>query len=231
MKYLIEGLRKREIMRTIEVFRDRKIKFEDKRKKITCYIAKENGEEIYVNLFQKANFKKGLMNVILLDENELKFLYSKSPKASEYIERLKNGGSVTRGFEIILTTDYDLVIQHELQHVFDNLIEFKTKEWEHEYRAYLGGLLFSKEPVQNNLNEIYRYNMKLRSTFGCKDDEPHYIAIEKLIKELEFSDRLKDSELRMISKILLDANYKEHTGKTYNEMLNELMEEAKGALI
>jgi len=227
MNYLVEGLRKREVMRTINVFKDRKIKFEERKKKITCYLTKEQGVEIYVNLVQKANFKSGLMNIILLDENELKYVYSKYEKANEYLERLKNGGSVTRGFEIILTTDYDLVIQHELQHVFDNLIEFKTSDWEHEYRAYLGGLHFSKEPVQNNLNEIYLYNMNLKRS-GCDENEPHYVASEKLIKELEFSDRLKDSDLRMISKILLDANYKEHMGKTYNEILEELIEETKG---
>jgi len=148
MQDIIEGLMKRELKRVISVYTDRKVEFIEKKNilKSSLFDAEKN-EIVGFDMPYKGFFNKGLINIYLVEPEQFKEY--KSNTINDFLYKLKMSGDVSTSANIFVTLNYNYIIQHELQHVFDNIICLKTPIWEHEYRAFLASLIYGEN--SNNI--------------------------------------------------------------------------------
>lgn len=241
MQEIIEGMA-RELKRAVSVYNDRKIVFTDKKNVLkTSLLDLETNEIVCFDMPYKGIFNQGLINVYLVEPEQFKEYESKT--INDFIFQLKVSGGVSTNTNIFVTLSHNYIIQHELQHVFDNLICLKTPIWEHEYRAFLASLIYCENPnnillllsnyvrptlkevgfdfFKNHLNRIIEEDKEINIV------EPHEVAILKLIIDLDNIQK-SEEQIRNTSKKLLDDNYKKNFGATYSDILGALEEELEG---
>jgi len=200
MENIVEGLRKRELKRAIDIYaNDRKIEFTDKKKVLkTSLFDTEKNEMIGFDIPYKGFFNKGLISVFLVDATKFEVYESKT--VNDFLNKLKVSGGISNASHIFVTENNNTIIQHSLQHVFDNLIGLKTPRWEQEYRACLASLIYADSPnnvfskmmdyVDPTLSEIeygfFKSNFKnIVFKDGVEQFEPSYIAVLKLVCDLD----------------------------------------------
>lgn len=152
------------------------------------------------------------------------------------------------------TENLESFLIHELQHSFDYYVgiipPIMEAHNESEYRAILAEIVFGKpEDVMNTYDKI-KYASILSETYieeslanlkKCvfnKKEYPHSWANMKILRELNYMDfknplrldiidSLSNEEIIERSKILLNNEYRRLTGKSYDELLDDLIEKAK----
>ena len=162
--------------------------------------------------YQKINF--GNLNLYVISNDDL------------YKLSLPFGGITS--FNVIFTSDRENTIQHELQHGFDNVlgVSYLFKPWEREYNAFLAGIIFSdgKESLVKMYNDINieKWNESIESLY---EKDIHYKARLQIISDLFdlWVDRKSSEEqIKHAASILLDRSYKNKTGMTYTEIIQQI---------
>jgi hypothetical protein len=238
MQDIIEGLRKRNLKRAVSVYKDRKIDFIPKKNifKLSLFDM-EKKKQINFDIPYRGIFNHGSLKVFLVNSNEFK--KTESETVNEFLEKLKESGGFTNKTTALVTEKKDYIIQHELQHVFDNIIRIKSTLWEYEYRAYLASLIYSENP-NNVLLKLVKYVNPAISEVGYEffkhnlnkiienekkivEIEPHELSILKIIVDLDNEiQEFDEKEIRMKSKKLMNENYIKNVGGNYDEILEEL---------
>ncbi len=135
--------------------------------------------------------------------------------------------------QIVLATERDMTVQHELQHVLDRLAGIAMGQVLSEYCAYLGGIVFSEDPVSS-----YR---KLEQETGSAKEQLYRVIFRQepepprnRVSEFPHHDDAKRRILREMQKVLprqvaekamqlLNAVYKAACGLTYDQILKPFM--------
>lgn len=240
----ILNTKEKKMKESLKVFVDRKIKFEKEKVKlskedkiIVSYESKEffilpkeynfqNKDSWYI---PKLNYLKlynsGYINAILVD-----------PKEFEKVI-IKNGIScsgLSCNYTLIISNS-EQIIQHELQHVFDNLFNLNLKSWEKEYHAILAELIFTCDSakIMSSLeNQIYtildRMNWELddhKTHEWVKSKEEYTGAQWEIIYKLgkmAIDERNSVQEIKKASLEILNESYKEKMGMSYSEIIEQI---------
>ncbi len=246
MQDIINGLKMRAVKKAVEVYKDRKIEFLMKKNSLkTSLYDSEIKDIVSFDMPYRGFFNKGIINAFLVNANEFKKYNSNTVNA--FLKKLKESGGVSHRTTIFVTEENSYVIQHELQHVFDNIIDLKTPIWEHEYRAFLASLVYDKNPervlvkladyVEKPLKEVgydfFKSNLEyiIMNDRDVEKVEPHELAILKIIVDLDKNIEGEFNEQNLIetSKKLMNKNYMEnYFGANYDEILEELEERLSG---
>lgn len=238
MQDIIEGLRKRNLKRAVNVYKNRKIDFISRKNVLKlCLFDVEKKREIIFDVPYRGIFNHGSLKVFLVNSNEFKTYDSN--QVNEFLKRLKESGGFTNKTSVLVTDKKDYIIQHELQHVFDNIIHIKSSFWEYEYRAYLASLIYSEKPndvllklvkyVNPALSEVgfefFKQNLNkiMEKEKRIVEIEPHELSILKILVDLDNGiQEFDEKEIRMKSKNLMNENYVKNVGGNYDEILEEL---------
>lgn len=237
MQDIIEGLRKRNLKRAVNVYKNRKINFISRKNVLKYSLFNLKKEEITFDVPYRGIFNHGSLKVFLVNQNEFKKYDSN--QVNEFLEKLKKSGGFTHKTSVLVTEKKDYIIQHELQHVFDNIIHIKSSLWEHEYRAFLASLIYSENPnnvllklvnyVNPALNEVgYNFfkanlNKIIKTEKEIEQTQPHELSILKIIVDLDYEIKeFTEEEIRKKSKKLMNENYVKNVGGSYDEILEEL---------
>ena len=125
---------------------------------------------------------------------------------------------------MLLDSDDEDIVHHELQHLFDDLISVGGDSVSDEYRAYLSALVFSKNP-QNICRRMIPEPEEVIAMAVLNVSSAHLKAQLRIKRQLikakvvavlshEVSDRVRDAAIR-----LFDKAYKKECGLTYDEIL------------
>lgn len=152
------------------------------------------------------------------------------------------------------TENLESFLIHELQHAFDYYVDIIPSVLEahneSEYRAILAEIVFGKpENIMNKYNDIKQdailteqaidNYLKRNLCAFSRRDFPHSWAHMKILRELNYMDfknplrlylidSLSNEEIIERSKVLLNNEYRRLTGKSYDELLEDLIEKARG---
>lgn len=226
-------------LETALLFKNRKVEFITKKNTLkTSLFDNEIKDLAYFDMPYKGIFNKGAINIFLVNVNEFKEYESKT--INNFLNNVKVTGGVSYKTSIFVTGESNPIIQHELQHVFDYIINLKTPIWEHEYRAYLASLIYGKdsenvliklaEYVVNPLKEVGYDFFKKHLEHIIKTDkeietvEPHELAILKIIVDLDknVQGELNEQNIIEISEKLMNENYIKNFGATPAEIIEEM---------
>lgn len=141
----------------------------------------------------------------------------------EYFRKRKIGG-FARGSIMVLRSDSDMIVQHELQHLFDTTCAINGNQVLREYRAKLAELAFSDSPrdVYRTMRSDARFGDFEAMLFGGSSKEPHRIANKRIIGAMRGSgirNGASDEEFRGAALRLLNVAYKKACGLTYDQIL------------
>lgn len=221
---------KKLILESLNFYKERKVTFtkENSFLELELYNEDEKRGEIIL-LPKKGIFKVGLIEISLLDSLKLfkMDLTNNSDRSKKLIEGLMQGNCISFDYKIIMTHEIDYALQHELQHVFDNLIKIKGKLEDREYRAYLAGLRYSEDNVIH-LKNIPCFMEKALEQEGKKifegEYKNNYLGLIKIMEEFsEFYDEkfeITSKNIKNKCDLLLNENYIQNTGNTYEEILD-----------
>jgi hypothetical protein len=219
---------------SLKVYEDRKVKFTKEKSflKLDLYNEDEKKSEIIL-LPKKGSFSSGLIDMSLLDMSKVfqMDLNDYSEKAKELIYGLMQGNCLNLKHKVIMTSEIDYALQHELQHVFDNLIGIDGDLREREYRAYLAGLIYSTD----SLSHLMNIPSFIEKTINEQGEEMfkgkyknNYLALITIMNEFkdfyETDVEVTNEEIKNKSSFLLDKNYVKNTGMTYKKLLDFMIE-------
>jgi hypothetical protein len=200
------------------------------------FIQEEN--DLIVPIPFESYTRLGLFDIISVDECDFLIKH----KAGAMFIPILHGGCL-----IVPSKDLDAV-NHELQHLFDNLILVQGNMEEREYRAFLAELAFTQSPHKRYilsmgaiqpeflpliiLHDDYEDQRKKTPSWVTKrfwenkKETPHAFAMEKILMEFEKAGKMSSvlevppkSIITQFSMKLLNDAYKELYGLTYNEIL------------
>ena len=137
------------------------------------------------------------------------------------------------------------IVQHELQHLFDNLNLIDGDSIEKEYRAALASIVFSENLSMAYQRIYYSYfveALKKETLISEPPGKPHYEARRKIVCEIErtlfqevglktFKARINREERHLPEEVrttalkLLNEAYKKKAGLTYDEILEPFKKE------
>lgn len=235
----------KDIKKAIEIYKDRKIEFVMKKDSLKTYLFDDEIKDIVsFDMPYRGYINSGIINTFLVNTHEFKG--HKSNVVNTFLNQLKESGGVTHITSIFVTENHSHIIQHELQHVFDNIINLKTPVWEHEYRAFLASLIYGDNPnnillklvnyVNEPLNEVgfefFKYNLEyiIKNDRKVEEIEPHELAILKIIVDLDknIKEKYTNEKIKKTCKELMNKNYIKNVGAKYDEILVELNEQLRG---
>jgi len=221
------------MLESLNFYKERKVTFtkENSFLKLELYNEDEKkGENIL--LPKKGNFKVGLIDISLLDTTklfEMNFEMN-SNKIKKLVNGFMQGDCISMEHKIIMTQEVDFALQHELQHVFDNLMEIDGGLEEREYRAYLAGLKYSENKEIHLMNIPFFIEKKVNELGKKIFDDEHkynYLSLIRIMKEFsDFYEGETENRNEIIEKrcnFLLDKNYVKNTGMTYDRILNTMI--------
>lgn len=208
------------IKETMDFYINReKVKLNKKKGFKEMSLRDETNNLIKFELPYKKHFNTGEINIYLVDVN--RFNLHRNNKVNMFLCDLVLSKGVTDNLDIYVSSEKNVLIQHEIQHTFDNFFNLKGEKWEREYRACLGELIFNKNSNES-LTDFVNFLDDMKGV-----NNPYVKAIGEVVKnignEMKINKRLKktdaQSNLRKVCLSLLNKNYVKHIGKTYYEML------------
>ncbi len=136
------------------------------------------------------------------------------------------------GSDMLFDSDEEMVIHHELQHVFDTSLGINDTTVGAEYRAFLSELVFTKDLSSVISREFEPYvdgifvEMKIADALFKKKEKnipsrlAHSYARYKIFKQLgELSSSSDLESIRIKSRELLNAEYNRLAGMSYDEII------------
>lgn len=224
---------KKLMLESLNFYNERKVTFtkENSFLKLELYNENKNEGELIL-LPKKGNFKVGLIDISLLDTAKLFGMdfEKNSDKAKKLVHGFMQGDCITMEHKIIMTQEVDFALQHELQHVFDNLMEIDGGLEEREYRAYLAGLKYCENKEIHLMNIPFFIEKKVNELGKKIFDDEHkynYLSLIRIMKEFsDFYEGETENRNEIIEKrcdLLLDKNYVKNTGMTYDRILNTMI--------
>lgn len=221
------------MLESLNFYNERKVTFtkENSFLKLELYNENKNEGELIL-LPKKGNFKVGLIDISLLDTAKLFGMdfEKNSDKAKKLVHGFMQGDCITMEHKIIMTQEVDFALQHELQHVFDNLMEIDGGLEEREYRAYLAGLKYCENKEIHLMNIPFFIEKKVNELGKKIFDDEHkynYLSLIRIMKEFsDFYEGETENRNEIIEKrcdLLLDKNYVKNTGMTYDRILNTMI--------
>lgn len=214
---------------SLNFYKERKVTFtkENSFLELELYNEDEKKGEIIL-LPKKGDFSCGLINISLLDSLKLfkMDLKNHSKEAQELIEGFMQGNCLNMEYKAIMTHEVDYALQHELQHIFDNLLDVEGDKVDREYRAYLAGLKYSEDNVLHLLKIPQYIEMKMEEEgekiFKGKYKN-NYLALIRIMQDFsdvfENNGEITTEEVKERSKILLDENYVKNMSMGYDKLL------------
>jgi hypothetical protein len=235
-----QKMKRKGVKETLKLFEKRKkvneFKVDKKEFEMFFYddavtIKKEKNKlHVEVNYFSRFNFiSSDFINEYEIEYNQLKFgnidLYV--IEREEMKKMCLPFGGITAQNKIFTTNNED-IIQHELQHAFENVlgVGFLFKLWESEYTAFLAGIIFSDS--KKSLKEIHEdviqknWNKDMEEFY---EKDTHYKARLQVVSDLydmKVDRRSSEEEIKHAALILLNNIYKKRTGMSYEEIMEEV---------
>lgn len=183
----------------------------------------ENNKKIVHNLEMDGKFEMGKLNIKIIDENNLgeKIDEVDSTLINVFLKVLYNDSAIFHKDVLLVTDDSERIMQHELQHIFDDLIKLKTGIRDREYRACLASLVFGRDREETYEN-IYRFNRFLGGGMLHSENDGYDYAVNLIMKNIKKMGGRK--KLKEKSLFLLNENYLKHTGLNYEEIVKIITE-------
>lgn len=217
----------------VKVFNDR-TNFDKFKAGEEKYFYLYDAEDIKLNGYEKLKVEiQPLYPFVLKEPKKYEIDYNKYDFGEIQVCAIAREDSKKMGYQFegfafnkkIFCVDEDYVIQHEIQHAFDNLLRIghKFEIWEREYTAFLAGIVFS-EDTNLNLKRLYEnmeFGTKTKKWKDFYKDEHMRACLEIVcdLYDMKIDERSEREVIREGALLLLNNMYKKKVGLSYEKII------------